>query len=455
MGCPGEPDHTSDDNIGRFVQHANEILELINQHFEYGGKNLFSIFPREVDDKDDDDDEDENNQSQVQNPRQLAKQTLLGQWMAFTQNLMRRVATLEREVVNLREAFSREWERKSAANDETAEPDLRDGFSISGINDALIAQLHTELDTSEDIAVKREQRARARGLTAHSLRQGSRQWQRASDGSMQTQVGGDDEPRVPDNIVAWIECSSRIYRVQGSEIFFVVPAWDIRPGVDKVREIEETPLVVTVPVRGRCMECGGTVGADGGGDGSGGGGKGKAVNAYGKAYSVSEYGKGKGKGKPANAYGQGRLVHAYGKGKPVVEYGKGKSTDAYGNLLPSPSEATNPNPGISSAARGMRGYLPRKGGAKGGGKGVSKRGPGVIGRGKHPPGVRGPDADGGEERPRRIWQETTDEYLERIGMERDEGDGGEEYEEGEEGEEDDEGEEDEDDEEGGEDEEDG
>ena len=457
------------------------MLEIINQHYEYTGNNLFAIFPQEADD--DDDDEDDEEEIQEQTPRQLAKHTLLGQWMAFTQRLMRRVAMLEREVINLREAFSREWEKQSAANGETAEPDIRDSLSLSGINDALIAQLHTELNTSEAIAVKREQRARARGLTAQSLRQGSRQWQRASDGSMQTQVGGDEEQRVPDNIVAWIECSSRIYRVQGSELLFVVPAWDIRPGADKVREIEETPLVVTVPVRGKCKDCGGGVraveggshsgGVAGGGKdyngGAGGGGKGKAVDAYGT-------------GKAVNAYGIGKSVNAYGKGKSVDAYGKGKSLDAYGNLRPSGSGKADieTKPGVSIAARGKTGFISTRGGGKTGpGRAGAKIGPGMAGRGKHLPDFRagrhggGKDVDGGDRRPRRVWQESTDEYLERTEREREGGDEDEEGEDGdedgdgeedgegegaeagEEGEEDEEGEEGEEDDEGGEDDEDG
>ena len=283
---------------------------------------MFSIFPKETDD----DGDEEDDESQEQNPRQLSKQTLLGQWMAFTQNLMRRVATLEREVVNLREAFSREWEKQSAANGETAEPDPRDSLSLSGISNEIVSQLHVELNTSEAIAIKREQRARARGVTAQSLRQGSRQWQRASDGSMQTQIGG--EQQVPDNIVAWIECSSRIYRVQGSEMLFVVPAWDIRPGADKVREIEETPLVVIIPVKGKCKDCGGAGGAGGGAGDAGGGGNSGGVAGGGKI----DYGSagGGGKGKSVDAYAS---AGGGGKGKSVTAYasaggGKGKSDDA-------------------------------------------------------------------------------------------------------------------------------
>jgi hypothetical protein len=49
------------------------------------------------------------------------------------------------------------------------------------------------------------------------------------------------------NIVSWIETTARLYRVRGHETVFVIPAWDLNPEADAVREIERGPLIVGVP----------------------------------------------------------------------------------------------------------------------------------------------------------------------------------------------------------------
>jgi len=60
------------------------------------------------------------------------------------------------------------------------------------------------------------------------------------------------------DVVAWVEVTSRVFRVTGQDRVFLIPAWDIKPGADAVRKIEETPQIRTVYMRVPAEEGGGT-----------------------------------------------------------------------------------------------------------------------------------------------------------------------------------------------------
>lgn len=46
--------------------------------------------------------------------------------------------------------------------------------------------------------------------------------------------------------MSWVEVTSRVFRVRGQKSVFIIPAWDIHPGAEAVREVENQPLVQTV-----------------------------------------------------------------------------------------------------------------------------------------------------------------------------------------------------------------
>jgi len=60
------------------------------------------------------------------------------------------------------------------------------------------------------------------------------------------------------DVVAWVEVTSRVFRVMGQDRVFLIPAWDIKPGADAVRKIDETPQIRTVYKRVPAEEGGGT-----------------------------------------------------------------------------------------------------------------------------------------------------------------------------------------------------
>ena len=133
----------------------------------------------------------------------------------------------------------------------------------------------------------------------------------------------------------------------------MVPAWDVRPGMEVVRRVEEGPLVVSVPVRkrGEGRGVGGTghggdVGdGDGGGQGGGGGGEEE-----------------KGEGRM-----EGRRVVVVRRVMVVKGVEGGKALDPYGKPIARESE---------------NGFRPTRGGAKtrpGAGRGGAKtRGGGAL-----------------------------------------------------------------------------
>lgn len=92
LGCPA----TELDDVGRLLRHVNEMLEIIDATYEDEGgllaamPDLHSLLA-----------EESNRQLRMEEAKTLCEGTILGQWMGFTQNLIKRVAELEREVVGL------------------------------------------------------------------------------------------------------------------------------------------------------------------------------------------------------------------------------------------------------------------------------------------------------------------------------------------------------------------
>ena len=251
-------------DLGEVLQHANRLLEILDLNFQWRG-GILGVLPLLTDIVGRAGVED------MKEARESAEGTILGQWIVWTQRLVERVAALERDVVGLREVLGgermvpralREEKRKGkrkekergkgkgkgkerARDDDddeeegSEEDDIvdQDLYLLAGLSSQLWNQLHDELDISETIATTREENARKRGFGADSFRQRG------------PNEAPDDGVTISGDITAWIECTSRIYRVQGKQTLFVVPAWEIRPGVEKVRQVEETPLVVSVPVQ--------------------------------------------------------------------------------------------------------------------------------------------------------------------------------------------------------------
>lgn len=158
----------------------------------------------------------------------------------------------------------------------------QDRYVLAGLSEALWSNINDELDLSETHSITRSENARKRGF--YPLGGNVRVRRPANEQSGEGQNEGEEKEELG-NVTSWIECTSRIYRVLGRETLYVVPAWDIRPGMRAVLEVESGPLVMSVPVAGTregrtlppepdLITGGGVVGGggNGGGRSSGGGG---------------------------------------------------------------------------------------------------------------------------------------------------------------------------------------
>ena len=212
------------EGLGRFMWHANQILEVIDGILEGEGGLLGALPP--------------------EGERELAEESLLGQWLAYTQNLVLRVAELEREVVGLRElckggmgvpgvactpsSGTRNGDTRKGKGREKGGENSQEGWTdrrpkssrkeryiLAGLTPSLWTRLQSALSASEQISISREQRAYRRGFTAQGLLESLHSPHPNSDSESANGVEPRDDSWVPDNIVAWIECSSRVYRCQG------------------------------------------------------------------------------------------------------------------------------------------------------------------------------------------------------------------------------------------------
>ncbi len=211
-------------------------------------------------------------------------QSLLSQWLVYTSKLTVRVAELEREVVNLRQVLSHEvlvaGVRARQAQNQNGESSGReilfpqDRYVLAGLSDGLWMRVSEALSLSaEEVMIGREENGieneieieieggegeggRGRGEKRAVIKRGFGPFfssdrdkdKERDDNNNNDQSFVDNTNDYNDqNIVSWIETTARLYRVRGHETVFVIPAWDLNPEADAVREIERGPLLMGVP----------------------------------------------------------------------------------------------------------------------------------------------------------------------------------------------------------------
>ncbi len=203
------------------MAHANEVLEQLDHRLSPQG-GLLALLPP---------DNDGNSKE--------SEKGIFGQWLRYTQALVGRVAELEREVALMRELLGGDDTapsargRRTASGKEARKTVLpQDRYVLAGLNDALWVRLNEDLDITAGMTAAKNRRAeeqlRPRGRSGQGLNRDTRC---KSDGL---------------NVVSWVEVTSRVFRVKGQESVYIIPAWDIHPGAEAVRRIENQPLVQTV-----------------------------------------------------------------------------------------------------------------------------------------------------------------------------------------------------------------
>ncbi|KAI2624273.1 hypothetical protein GGR54DRAFT_568741 [Hypoxylon sp. NC1633] len=209
------------------LMHANECLERLDHEYSAMG-GLLSILPTDRDDT-------------TEHPNlEKAKQTLVGQWLLFTQHLLSRMHELEIAYANSLDLLANEAV-VPAQHMSTHGPDGRSGREIVFPQDRWILAnagedvytfIHNLLDKKESFLNEQEGRWIKQDVVGD--RMDLDQW-----GFKQSTLKG----------IAHIDLSTRFYRLKGSGHgpIFVLPAFADRPNTKYTMEMENRPTVVTLP----------------------------------------------------------------------------------------------------------------------------------------------------------------------------------------------------------------
>ncbi|KAK0645631.1 hypothetical protein B0T16DRAFT_428714 [Cercophora newfieldiana] len=207
------------------VMHANACLERLDHEFSSTG-GILSLLPTRAA-------HDADSLAQAQN-------SLLGQWLLFTQTLVARTHELERAYGNALDVLAGEAAIPAQSLSEKG-PDGRSGREVAYPQDKYILvnagedafkHIHHLLDKQEALVQQREKGYKAAGVLGDYV------WAKKRDGSYYARG------LVPVNI------TTRYYRImgQGHGTLFVVPAWGTLPAVGYTRELEGKPAVVATPM---------------------------------------------------------------------------------------------------------------------------------------------------------------------------------------------------------------
>ncbi|KAK3294063.1 uncharacterized protein B0H64DRAFT_462478 [Chaetomium fimeti] len=234
-------------NHHNLIMHANACLERLDHEFSSTG-GLMSLLPTATTTSTTTSSTDPG----PSHPSDLtnARNSLLGQWLHFTQTLVARMHELERAYGNALDALAGEAAipHQSLA---ALGPDGRstgrvvafpqDRWVLANAGDDVFAAVHRLLDRQEALAQARDRVWRRNGAV------GDRLWSGSTPASPGARVRARDYARgiVP------VDVMTRYYRLAGSghTTLFVVPAWEQHPGVEASRDNNNaaTPTIVACP----------------------------------------------------------------------------------------------------------------------------------------------------------------------------------------------------------------
>lgn len=209
-------------NHQSLLRHANALLERLDHETSSTG-GLLSLLPS----------------SSEPDALELsdARNSLLGQWLLFTQHLVARGHELELQLSNALNALASEALIPAHYTGTLGTDALADGraiafpqdrFVLANAGDDVFDHLHGILDKQEALIQAKAKVWAEQGVVGKHI--------------YQTQRGGEEHARglVP------VTLKTRYYRLagQGRNTIFVVPAWENHPGVEGTREAEGKPQVV-------------------------------------------------------------------------------------------------------------------------------------------------------------------------------------------------------------------
>lgn len=168
-------------------------------------------------------------------PHSSMRESLLARWIEYVQRLKRRLISLQSESIALRQALSHEvvvprvrakWSR-TTANEKVIPQDC---YIFTGLSGELHTALRQQLDMTKDEAENRENRAHI------PLKEGSRGifhrgWDEFNLDGNASGTYNQDRQR---NVKAWIETSSRLYKIRGHDTIFVIPGFGVHPDAQTI-----------------------------------------------------------------------------------------------------------------------------------------------------------------------------------------------------------------------------
>lgn len=210
------------------LMHANECLERLDHEYSAMG-GLLSIIPTDRDNVAEHPDLDK------------AKQTLIGQWLLYTQHLTGRMHELEIAYANALDVLA--GEALVPAQHMSAQgPDGRSGREIvlpqdrwllANAGEDVYEFIHRMLDKKEWFINEMDETFELQSTVGDRLRN--------------PELQPDNEETIRG--IVQVDLLTRFYRLKGSGrgTIFVLPAFADRPNTEHTREIENRPTVVTLP----------------------------------------------------------------------------------------------------------------------------------------------------------------------------------------------------------------
>ncbi|KAK0668708.1 hypothetical protein QBC41DRAFT_119108 [Cercophora samala] len=204
------------------VMHANACLERLDHEFSTTG-GLLSILPT-----------DEEGRETMNH----ARNTLLGQWLVFTQHLVGRMHELERSYNNALDALASEAVipaqhlsivGPTAASEGHNIVYPQDKYVLVNAGDDIFQYLHSILDKQETLVQANETINKKNGVIG------------------EISIVEDEESQMYTKGIVYVDIPSRFYRLagQGRNTLFVLPAHNVHPATAHTRLLESQPTVVT------------------------------------------------------------------------------------------------------------------------------------------------------------------------------------------------------------------
>lgn len=213
-------------NQHMLVMHANECLERLDHEYSTDG-GLLAILPGD--------------EAHEHADKKMARNTLLGQWLGFTQQLVRRQHELEISYGNALDVLAGDAVVPYATMG-SMQPDGRDlgrqicfpqdRWVLANAGEDIWGYLHKALDNQELVAQVKEKEWKAKGVS------GEKMWFEKK--------GGKETARG----IVHVTIPTRFYRLAGTGhgTMFVVPGHDHHPGVAHTGMLEKYPKIIGTPM---------------------------------------------------------------------------------------------------------------------------------------------------------------------------------------------------------------